>query len=126
VSRHLLDASALLALLHDEPGADAVATLLPDAAMSSVNWSEVVQKALAHGVEIDGLRADLESVGLEIIGFDAIHAEDAARLWHRGAGDLSLADRACLATAMGRGMRAVTVDRRWAEIDPGPAIQLIR
>lgn len=42
----VLDASALLALLHDEPGGREVEPFLGEAAVSSVNWSEVVQKSL--------------------------------------------------------------------------------
>jgi PIN domain nuclease of toxin-antitoxin system len=57
---------------------------------------------------------------------DMFHAEDAAQLWHRGIHDLSLADRASLATAAGRGMTAVTADRRWADVDGGPAVEVIR
>ena len=76
--RHLLDASALLALLHDEPGGDTVAALLPDAPMSTVNWSEVIQKAYAHGVPTGGLREDLESVGVDLLRFEPDDAEEAA------------------------------------------------
>ncbi len=49
----VLDASALLALLQQEPGAETVETLLEEAVISSVNWSEVVQKSLERGVELD-------------------------------------------------------------------------
>ena len=44
----VLDASALLAYLLDEPGAEVVEGLLGDARMASVNWAEVVQKALSE------------------------------------------------------------------------------
>lgn len=108
----ILDASALLAWLQDEPGAASVEDSLPEAAISSVNWSEVWQKALAHAVEVAGLRAELEALGLRIVPFDAQDAEEAARLWAAGRG-LSLADRACLALGRRYQLPVWTADRAW-------------
>ena len=48
----VLDASALLALLQDEPGADVVEPALEAAVISTVNWSEVAQKSLDRGVGV--------------------------------------------------------------------------
>lgn len=94
----VLDASALLALLHEEPGADIVEPLLEEAVISSVNWSEVVQKSLSRDVELDGLREDLEALGLVIAPFTVEDAEASALLHGETAEvGLSLADRACLA-----------------------------
>lgn len=123
----VLDASALLALLHDEPGGELVEGLLETAAMSSVNWSEVVQKALERNTDIQGLREDLESLGLEIVAFTAAHAERTARLRsttrHLG---LSLADGACLALAAELGLPAVTTDRAWQDLAFETEIRLAR
>ncbi|GIV70883.1 PIN domain-containing protein [Caldilinea sp.] len=87
----VLDVSALLAWLQDEPGAAAVKEVLSGSAMSSVNWAEVLQKSLAHGVDIADLREAMEALGLVIVAFDSTLAERAARLWltHK---TLSLAD----------------------------------
>lgn len=122
----VLDASALLAWMQDEPGAEAVESQLVNGAMSSLNWSEVLQKSLARGVDIDGLRADLEALGLTIVPFDAGDAEQTARLWARGSG-LSLADRACLALGVKHGVPVWTADRQWAKSPPaGIAVHVIR
>ena len=125
----VIDASALLALLNGEPGGDQVAPLLADAAMSTVNWSEVVQKALAHGVAgtANNLRTDVESLGLELLPFTPAHAETAAALWSstRHAG-LSLGDRACLAVAAELGATAVTADRAWAGLEVPVAVHVVR
>ena len=43
----VLDASALLAYLQDEPGSEVIDEVLAESAMSSVNWAEVIQKAIA-------------------------------------------------------------------------------
>lgn len=123
----VLDASALLALLHSEPGADEVQQLLPTAVMCSVNWSEVLQKALDQKTEIEGLEGEVTALGLEILPFTAALAETTARLREptRQAG-LSLGDRACLALAAVLSLPAVTADRAWAEIGLAIEVRLVR
>ena len=50
VSSAVLDASALLAFLNDEPGAERIGDLLPGAIISAVNFSEIVAKLAERGV----------------------------------------------------------------------------
>ncbi len=110
----VLDASAVLALLQEEPGADEVERLLDGALMSCVNLSEVLQKAEQHDVHTEGLEFDLEALGVEFRAFDASSARPTAEAWTPGSG-LSLGDRACLSLAMYVGGSAVTTDARWAD-----------
>jgi len=123
----VLDASALLALLHSEPGAEIVEESVEQAAMSTVNWSEVCQRWLARGVDVADLRVDVEALGIEIVPFSVEDAEQAAVLWsvtrQRG---LSLGDRACLGLARRLGLPALTADRAWLDVDLGVAVQAIR
>jgi PIN domain nuclease of toxin-antitoxin system len=121
----VLDASALLAWLQDEPGAGLVEAELAAAVMSSVNWAEVLQKSLAHGVDVVGLRLDLEALGLVILPFDAEDAERSAQLWSPGS-SLSLADRACLALGLRHGLPVWTADRIWTQVAHGAEVRLIR
>jgi len=123
----ILDASALIALLWDEPGADAVEPLLDRAVVSAVNWAEVLQRYRAHGVETAGKRESVEALGVEIEDFTADDADTVAELREptRRAG-LSLADRACLALARRLGLPAHTADRAWRKVDVGVAVVLIR
>lgn len=121
----VLDASALLAWLQNEPGAAIVEELLPESAISSLNWSEVLQKSLAHGVEITGLRQDMEALGLVILPFDRDAAEQAARLWSAGS-SLSLADRACLALGIQHGAPVLTADHVWTQVSVGATVRLVR
>lgn len=121
-ARTVLDASAVLALLQEEPGADEVEGLLDGALMSCVNLAEVLQKAEQHDVETEGLEFDLEALGIEFRDFDLPMARPTARAWSRGAG-LSLGDRACVALAQRVGGTAVTTDARWA--DAGLDVDLI-
>ena len=124
----LLDASALLAWLNEERGAQEVETMLDRSAISTVNLSETLQKSLSKGVDVKGLRADLEALGISTIPFEAEDAETAAELWvqTRNLG-LSIGDRACLTTAIRLDLTAVTTDKAWASIaDPRLSVMVIR
>ena len=124
--RFVLDASALLAMLGREPGGDMVATVIAVGVVSAVNWSEVLQKSWAHGVDIDGLREDIESLGVEIVPFGTDEAAVTADLWHQGGRNLAMADRACLATAAVHGLTVLTADRAWASLDFEAEVRVIR
>lgn len=111
----VLDASALLAYLSGESGADRVeSTLIAGAQCSSVNWSEVAQKVRAGGGDWQVASALLLSYGLRVEAATADDAERAALLWRRGSG-LSLADRFCLALGECTGAPVWTADTAWGE-----------
>ncbi len=124
---YVLDASALLALLHAEPGAEMVGQWVASSAISAVNWCEVVGKLRAVGVDGDALADGVAETGVEIVAFDAEHAWLAGELVlsTKDVG-LSLADRACLALAMQRGAPAVTADRAWTSLEVGVEVICIR
>lgn len=123
----VLDASALLAYLQDEPGGEHVRAVLPRAVMSTVNWTEVIGKAREEGVDTQGLREDLESLGLAFEPFSAVQAEIAGRLRERTRRHgLSLGDRACLALGSDRGVPVCTADRAWKTLHLGVEIETIR
>ena len=128
----VIDASAVLAWLGDEPGADTVAGRLDGSFLSAVNLSEVLHKHLAVGTlsgpEAAGFAGDLASLGLFVVSFGEREAAMAAVMWdetrHLG---LGLADRACMATAVRLGLPALTADRAWAEVEwKGLSVELIR
>ncbi len=109
----VLDASALLAFLGDEPGAAVVEAALESGAVCSVvNWSEVAQKVRAAGADWTVASALLDSYGLVLEAATREDAERAADRWVRGSG-LSLADRFCLALADRRELEVLTADRAW-------------
>lgn len=121
----VLDASALLALLRNEPGADTVERVLDGSVMSCVNLAEVLQKAEQHAVDVEGLEYDLEALGVGFTPFDTPTARSTAELWSSGRG-LSLGDRACLALAASIDGVALTADRRWADAGVDVQVELIR
>ena len=123
----VFDASALLALIRGEPGADIVASHLGRAAMSSVNVAEVYGRLLREAFRPEEFRRDIEAIGFKLHSFDAEQAFLAGRFEPatRPLG-LSLGDRACLALALSLGVPALSGDRRWAGTKVGVEINLFR
>ena len=124
----VLDASALLALLQREPGAEAVAEVLDGAVVSAVNWSEVLQKLAQRGIAPGSpMPASLQALGLRVEPFTVDDARRTAELWERcRQAGLSTADRACLALANRFDAEALTTDRAWSGVDAGVSVRLVR
>ena len=109
----MLDASAILAFLQGEPGADLVEErLLAAARCAAVNWSEVAQKVRAAGRDWDLARALLLSYAVVVEPVTQEDGEWAAARWRPGEG-LALADRLCLALGERLSMVTVTADIAW-------------
>lgn len=109
----VLDASAILAFLQGEDGAEVVEEALEAGALAgAANWSEVAQKVLAHGRDWSLARALLLSHGLQVEPVTVDDAEWAAGRWRSGEG-LSLGDRLCLAVGDRLGHEVLTADRSW-------------
>jgi ribonuclease VapC len=129
----VLDASALMALIHGEAGKAVVAAALAGrSAISVVNWAEVLSKLAAESGDPVALDADYRERGfigkaLTIEGMTDADCVEVARLrpitMRQG---LSLADRACLSLAARLGVPALTTDRAWADADVDAEVQLIR
>lgn len=117
----VLDASALLAFLQEEPGWQRVKQALGQGVVSAANWSEVIQKLLSRGVDVSLATNLLFSYGLkvrEVSESDAV----AAQLWQPGS-NLSLGDRLCLALGKRLNATVLTADKAWGE---GDGIEQIR
>lgn len=127
MSRIVLDASAVLALLAGEPGAPAVRDYIPDAAISAVNLTEIGAKLADRGMRQKDMRTAIGTLGLDVVTFDEESAYAAAmlrdRTRHLG---LSLGDLACLALGAARGLPVLTADRSWAGLSIGVEVRLIR
>ena len=128
-SPFVLDASALLALLFDEPGADIVRGCLRTGVIGAVNLAEVLAKLSDHGLPVHEAARAVAILGLDVVPMTPSQAERSAgmRVVTRPVG-LSLGDRACLALAAELGAAAVTADRGWAGVAEaaGVSVQLIR
>ncbi len=123
----ILDSSAILAVLNDEPGADLVIAVMDDALVSTVNYAEVVAKLVERGSTAIEVQSALQSLALTTMDFDVALAQRTGLLrretMNRG---LSLGDRACLALAEREGAPAMTGDRSWVGAVASVEIRLIR
>ena len=123
----ILDASAILAVVNRERGAEVVEGELPDVVVSTVNLAEVVTRMTDAGWPEDSIREELKVLNGTVVPFseeDAI-ATGLLRPLTRSRG-LSLGDRACIALGWRTGHRVLTADRAWAGLDLGIEIGLIR
>jgi len=123
----VLDASAILAYLEEEPGSREVERLLDEAAVSAVNIAELASKLAERGAPAEKIRQTIQALGLEVVPCDETIAYRIGNLRSSTkALGLSLGDRACLATALQHNVRAITADRRWKTLKIGARIQVIR
>ena len=122
-----------MAVLHAEDGASVVIEAIGrGAAVSVVNWAEVLSKLAEAGKDPEAAAAELRRAegsrrALSIEPLTAADCVAVARLRPitRRQG-LSLADRACLALAERLDVPALTADRKWLEADVAADVQLIR
>ena len=124
----VLDASAILALVHNEPGADQVAEALPGSMLSTANLAEVVGKLVDAAIDASDLHTLLLSAGVTIEPFLAADAELAGAMRSvPGGRALSLGDRCCLAlTVRSDPPDVITGDRVWTELDLPIRVVLFR
>jgi PIN domain nuclease of toxin-antitoxin system len=128
MSRIVLDASAILAVINAEPGAEKLTSdLLAGAVGSTVNLAEVQTKLVSRGWTSDEAWEDATSPVREVLSFDEDHARLAGDLVtqtrHLG---LSLGDRACLALAMALKAPVYTAEKAWKKLKVGVRIHVIR
>lgn len=125
--RYVLDSSAVLAVIFEEPGAENVYPILERASISAVNLSEVVTKLVEREGTDEDISADLNDLKLNVVSFESDQAVTAGLLRRttrvRG---LSFGDRACLALAAAEQATVVTTDRAWAELDLPVPVLLLR
>jgi PIN domain nuclease of toxin-antitoxin system len=133
VSSAILDASALLAYLRDEPGAEAVADAIAiGAVVSTVNLGEVLSRVADHDADPARIARQMTDRGLldgaiAVEPFTTADAIEVARLrpLTRDLG-LSLGDRACLALARRLDAPALTADSAWSKLDLPLELRQIR
>lgn len=113
----VLDASAVLALIRDEPGGEKVAAHIGQAAISAVNLHEVIKELLLSELDEPVIRDLLGELRLQVHAHDVDAAYAAAAL-HRQTKEYGrgLGDRSCMALALNLGVPALTTDRDWRKV----------
>ena len=123
----VLDASAVMAFLHSEPGGDIVWEALSDALISAVNYSEVLKKAIERGKDAEGVASAIRRLSLAIVPFDEAHAVAAAALYPEAKPHgMSFADRACLSLGVMRRNTVLTAEKKMRLVTLPIKVKLIR
>ena len=124
----VFDASAVLAALFDEKGADQVIHQWSrtKGCISSVNYCEVVSKLFERGMSSLEVSTVLEAVPLDVVPLEREIAWAAGELRAvtKNLG-LSLGDRVCLALGMNLSASIWTADKLWKKVK-GAQVALIR
>ena len=125
----VLDASAVLAVILGESGAEQVIQQLADGHMATVNLSETLAKLIEYGLPATEAQRQIGRLELQMHDFTPEQAAAVAllRASTREFG-LSLGDRACLALGQSLGLPVLTADRQMAAAQEKLAldIRLIR
>lgn len=123
----VLDASAVLAVIFHEPGADRVSPILSSCAISAVNVAEVATKLSRLGYDLATIEEIISPLPLTVIALEKPLAMAAGALTARTAiAGLSLGDRVCLVLAQSMGVPALTSDPAWQKVAQDFDIQYIR
>lgn len=123
----VLDSSAVIALLLNEPGAEKVSCYEGHTAMSAINLAEVCIRMVEIGVAEDKIRQFLSAIRVQVYPFDVEQAYAVSKFRNlaRKYG-MSLADCACIQLGKQLNLPVVTGDRAWTRVDLGVEVDLIR
>ena len=123
----VLDSSVILATAFDEPGKIDLSELFETAAISSVNFGEVVSKLLERGYDNDGFDYFIDRMTPICHPLTTAQALQAGR-WRTATRQLglSMGDRCCLALGLDLGAEVYTADRAWAGLELGVKIRVTR
>ena len=124
--RQVVDASALLAYLLDEPGGALVGDEDGPLCLSSINLAEVLTRGVDRGLAPEIVLRALKQLPIEHVDHardDAMRTAALRRVTRRHG--LSLGDRACLALAQRLMLPVLTADKAWLGLDHGLDVRLI-
>lgn len=114
MKRYVLDSYAMIAFFEDEPGAQAVASLLRELLanrakgyMSVVNWGEMYYSVMRDQglVEAEKILSQFEKYPIELVDADQALTHEAAKL--KGSYRIAYAD--CFAAALSIKLKAILV-----------------
>ena len=121
----VLDASALIAMLKQEPGGDKVAEIIGDSKITAINYAEVISHFCHAGMPIAEVDAMLRPLPMVVVSADEKLARLAGHLRTlTSSAGLSLGDRFCLALAQLENLPAWTSDRNWQTIAEAVEVEI--
>jgi ribonuclease VapC len=127
VTSVVLDASAVIAVLNSEPGAEIVLGVLAGSVISAVNYSEILKKTIERNGSPERVSGIIRDLAVAIIPFDESHAAAAAALYPEAKPHgMSFADRACLSLGVLRRLTVMTAERKMALLTLPIKVKLIR
>jgi ribonuclease VapC len=114
---YVMDSTALIAVVYQEPGYERVVEILDKSAISAVNLAEIINKLVLRGSPAETVRETLLRLELTVQDWTEDLAYRSAEFtpFNKSHG-LSLGDRACLTLAKQLRATAVTSDRAWRRI----------
>lgn len=112
----VLDTSAVLAVLFNEPGASKIIDQLPGGLLSAVNLAEIHGRLLMDGRPSALAWNRVLTMGFEVVFFNDEHARLAGELVGKTSPALSLGERACLALAIERNATVYTTNSAWRNL----------
>ena len=125
MNKVVLDASAMLAYINNEPGATAVHDVLPHSIVSTVNLAEAFSKLVREGMDVADTRTILNECFPHAIPLDRDQAETAAIIHAANAKmNVSYADSMCLALGACRNVPILTGDKKWEKLDLGFTVEI--
>jgi PIN domain nuclease of toxin-antitoxin system len=127
VSEFIADASAILAFARGESGHERVGEVRDRCVVSTVNMMEALSRLLRYDLPAESVQTFLRETFPRTVDLDRDLAETSAVLHAttRSIG-LSYPDCICLALGSRRNATVLTADRRWREVSPNIAVELIR
>lgn len=129
MSKFILDTSAILACLFNEPGVDLVADILMEGngVISSANYAELVSKLVSKNMPMPEIMEITNGLDLEFIPQDKQQAQLAGELWTISKPfGLSLGDRSCLALGQMTQLPVLTANKIWKNVPAEVDIRIIR
>jgi ribonuclease VapC len=126
VARVVFDASAALAIIRAEPGANQIGQFCGDGLISTVNVQEVVKTLLWNGIDVDLARTYVDGLLLDVRAHQVDDAYQAAQLvQYTSSIGSGIGDRTCMALAIAEGLPALTRDRAWSRLTI-PGLQVLQ
>jgi ribonuclease VapC len=126
VARVVFDASAALAVIRDEVGANTIWQYCGEGLISTVNLQEVLKTLLWNGINIDMAKSYVDDLHLETRPHQVGDAYQAAQLvQYTSSIGSGIGDRSCMALAISEGLPALTTDCAWSRLTI-PGLQVLQ